>query len=100
MSESRLVIDTSLTEVDLDPEFAAGRGVSREPGMNLRTQLYPLSKDELACAAGLLQYLEIPDISECSLSKVYSKLENHPKRPLEITIPVRKIDNQCRNIFL
>ena len=82
------MLDTSLTEADLDPEFAAGMGTNRESGMNLRTQLYPLSKDENACAVGLLKYLEIPDISEFSLSNVYSKLESHPKRPLEITIPV------------
>ena len=86
--EKRLVLDTSLTEADLDPDFAAGMGVNRESGMNLRTQLYPLSKDESQCAAGLLKYLGIPDISDFNLSTVYSKLEQHPKRPLEITIPV------------
>ena len=91
MSNVRLVVDTSLTEADLDPEFAAGMGTNRESGMNLRTQLYPLTKDEHACATGLLKYLEIPDISDFSLSNVYAKLENHPKRPLEITIPVSKL---------
>ena len=89
IAETRLVVDTSLTEADLDPEFAAGMGTNRESGMNLRTQLYPLSKDELACATGLIKYLEIVDISDFNLSNVYSKLESHPKKPLEITIPVR-----------
>ena len=96
MVGSRLVMDTSLTEADLDPEFAAGMGVNRENGMNLRTQLYPLSRDESKCAAGLLKYLGIPDISDFSLSVVYSKLEQHPKRPLEITIPVSKKKCFCQ----
>ena len=82
-----------MTEYDLDPEFAMG-GEERDPGMNLRTQLYALSKDESECATGLIRYLGMKDMSEFSLQATCLKLQSHPKKPLKINLPVSLNPNQ------
>ena len=92
--ERELVASTSLItgedvqESDIDPDFESGTGVNRETGMNLRSQLFALPKSEPACANELLKYINLPDISDFSLSKVYALLEADPRKPLEIKIPV------------
>ena len=88
MSCVRLMSGLDLTEQDLDPEFARGSEPSREVGMNLRTQLFALSRDEEKCASGLLKYLGMSDIKEFNLTNSYQKLIHHPKKPLEIKLPV------------
>ena len=88
MSCVRLMSGMELTEHDLDPEFARETEPDHQPGMNLRTQLYPLSPDEEKCAAGLLKYLGMTDIKEFTLVNCYQKLNRHPRKPLEIKLPV------------
>ena len=95
--QSRLISGTDLTEKDLDPDFARGNSLipNREPGMNFRCQLYPVSKDESECVAGLLRYLGMNSISEFRIESACSALINHPDKPLEPHFPVsitRSID--------
>ena len=84
---------TNLTERDLDPEFAQGNNLipTRDPGMNLRSQLYAVSKDESECAVGLLRYLGLNSIGEFRIEKAYSFLLNDSSKPLEPHFPVSTI---------
>ena len=79
-----------MTEKDLDPEFARGNTLipERDSGMNLRSQLYAISKDESESVVGLLRYLGMSSIAEFRIETAYSFLVNHSSRPLESHFPV------------
>ena len=87
---SRLISGTDLTEKDLDPDFVRGNNLipDREPGMNFRCQLYPVSKDESKCVVGLLRYLGMNSLAEFRIESACSVLINHPDKPLEPNFPV------------
>ena len=87
-ASTSLVSGTTVKESDIDPEFEAATGVNREQGMNLRTQLFALPKDEPACARELMKYVGLSDMSEFSLARVYALLEADPRKPMSIKIPV------------
>ena len=89
-TQSRLISGTDLTERDLDPDFAKGSSLvpNREPGMNLRSQLFAVSKDESECVAGLLRYLGMNSIGEFRIETACTTLINHPSKPLEPHFPV------------
>lgn len=91
-TQSNLISGTDLTERDLDPEFARGNNLipDREPGMNLRSQIYAVSKDESECVVGLLKYFGMNSISEFRIDSACSFLINHPEKPLEPQFPVSK----------
>ena len=84
-TQSRLISGTDLTERDLDPDFARGNSLvpNRDLGMNLRCQLFAVSKDETECVAGLLKYLGMNSISEFRIETACSILVNHPNKPLD-----------------
>ena len=85
-----MISGTDLAERDLDPEFARGASLipNRDVGMNLRCQLYPLSRDESEAAAGLIKYLGLANLGEFSLDQSCLLLQQHPSRPLEFNLPV------------
>ena len=88
--KTRLISGTDLTEKDLDPEFARGNSLipTRDIGMNLRCQLFPVSRDETQSAAGLIRYLGISSVGEFNLEKACTHLINHESRPLDFHFPV------------
>ena len=87
---TRLVSGTDLTEKDLDPSFARGNSLipSRDTGMNLRCQLFAVSKDETKCAAGLIKYLNLSSLGQFSIETACTHLLNHESKPLEFHFPV------------
>ena len=89
-TQSHLISGTTLTEKDLDPDFARGNNLipSRDPGMNLRCQLFAVSKDESEGVAGLLRYLGMNSIAEFRIESACSFLINDSSKPLEPHFPV------------
>ena len=85
-----MISGTNLTEKDLDPEFARGNSLipDRDPGMNLRSQLYAVPKDESESVAGLLRYLGMNSIAEFRIESAYTFLINDSSKPLEPHFPV------------
>ena len=79
-----------MAERDLDPDFARGASLipNRDVGMNLRSQLYPLSHDESEAAAGLIKYLGMANLGEFSIERSCVLLQSHSTRPLEFNLPV------------
>ena len=91
VTRTRLISGTDLAERDLDPAFARGSSLipNRDIGMNLRSQLYPLSQDETEAAAGLIRYLGMANMGEFTLEASCDSLQSHSTRPLEFNLPVR-----------
>ena len=98
ITQTRLISGTDLTEKDLDPDFARGNSLipTREVGMNLRCQLFPVSRDETQSAAGLIRYLGMHSVGEFSIEKSCTHLINHESKPLEPHFPVSNHFIVCR----
>ena len=88
--KTRLVSGTDLTEKDLDPDFARGNSLipSRDIGMNLRCQLFPVSRDETQSATGLVRYLGLNSVADFNIERSCTHLINHDSKPLEPHFPV------------
>ena len=78
----------SLSDLDLDPEYGSSRGPNHEPGMNIRSQLFALSRDPAKCCIGLLKHLSIDDPLTFSIATALANLHNKTDRPFETHMPV------------
>ena len=78
-----------MTDLDLDPEFGSSRGPNREQGMNIRSQLFALSRDPEKCCIGLLKHLSIDDPLKFGIAMALANLHNKTDRPFETHMPVR-----------
>ena len=76
-----------MTDLELDPEFGSSRGPNREPGMNLRCQLFALSREPEKCCIGLLRFLKIPNALTFDISTALANLSS-TDRPFETHLPV------------
>ena len=92
MRQCRLENNSGLTDTDLDPEFGESRGPNRETGMNLRCQIFALSKDTDVCCVGLFRYLGLDKPSDFSISKALAKM-NGDLKAFDTRLPVSNHKN-------
>ena len=75
LQKCRLEAGSDLTDAELDPEYSASRGPNRETGMNIRCQLFALSKDAETCCVGLFRYLSLGKPTEFTIAKSLTEME-------------------------
>ena len=88
-SKCRIENGRELSDTDLDPEYGNSRGPNHEHGMNIRCQLFALSKDPVACCIGLLRHLGLKADSSFGIARALAKLSDSTDRPFATHLPVR-----------
>lgn len=88
LRQCRLEAGHSLSDEDLDPNFAASKVPNREVGTRLKSQLFALSKEPELCCIGLFRYLDLSSVTDFSIDQAMAALATSPARPLQTKMPV------------